>query len=340
MSYNEDSHPMQDMKEISLESCDCSKVDSFISRQHSNLKLKAKENQSVDLLVGKPQIEGKKIKGRLAYAGISLNRRLYLPEELAKGDGMTVPLIINHASIAGAENELYEQRRLSQELVQKLERGEEIPVGEVSLTWSEPELTLYYEGIITDEFFQKELTDGNMSVSLGMYYDANSPKICDVECYTVLKDAEFHEVSLVYNPGFPIATVEAVEALIKKKLLATESLEKIKFTKEDHDLYPFCPHCNKKFENEIDFDNHMRYEEDIMGHESKIENVLFYASEQTGNTLYDVWSTLHVGEVQVGTSQQLIEAKTEEGAREIFLKTRANKKDEIISIHEAVIKKT
>jgi len=46
-----------------------------------------------------------------------------------------------------------------------------------------------------------------------------------------------------------------------------KAIEKIKFTKEDHDLYPFCPHCNKKFENEIDFDNHMRYEEEIMGHE-------------------------------------------------------------------------
>ena len=31
----------------------------------------------------------------------------------------------------------------------------------------------------------------------------------------MIKGAEFHEVSLVYHAGFPIATIEAVEAMIK-----------------------------------------------------------------------------------------------------------------------------
>ena len=50
---------------------------------------------------------GKKIKGTLAYAGVSLNDRVYLPEELAKCDGMTLPLLLNHSSVAGAEGELH-----------------------------------------------------------------------------------------------------------------------------------------------------------------------------------------------------------------------------------------
>lgn len=174
------------------------------------------------LFMGQPQINGKKIKGTLAYAGVSLNNRLYLPEELQKGDGMTVPLILNHASTSGAEGEL---DRLPQRFRQGLENGEEMKVGEVTLSWDSDNLTLFYEGTVEDEFFQHEIDDANMAVSLGMYYDSDSPQVCDVECYTMIKGAEFHEVSLVYHPGFPIATIEANEVALKSK-----SLESISFT--------------------------------------------------------------------------------------------------------------
>ena len=33
----------------------------------------------------------------------------------------------------------------------------------------------------------------------------------------MIKGAEFHEVSLVYHAGFPIATIEAVEAMVKNQ---------------------------------------------------------------------------------------------------------------------------
>ena len=42
-------------------------------------------------------------------------------------------------------------------------------------------------------------------------------------CYTVIKGAEFREVSLVYHAGFPVATIEAYEKLLKKK--AMESMK-------------------------------------------------------------------------------------------------------------------
>ena len=200
-------------------------LEKFIAQQINILRKKATEGQSVDLLLGKPEIEGQKIKGVLAYAGVSLNNRLYLPEELSKGDGMTLPLIINHAAVDGAEEELYYGNRIPQEIIQKLEKGEEIKVGEVTLTWDSDQNILYYEGIVEDPFWIKEIATGNMAVSLGMYYDADSPTICNKACYTVIQNGEFHEVSLVWHPGFAIATIEAVEAVLKKR--AWEALQDI-----------------------------------------------------------------------------------------------------------------
>ena len=158
----------------------------------------------------------KKIKGTLAYAGASLNGRVYLPEELAKGDGMTVPLLVNHGSTMGAEAEL---DRLPNQYRTGLEAGKEIKVGEVTLHWNPDKLTLFYEGRISDPFFQKEVGEANMAVSLGILYDVDSPEICNESCYTIIKGTEFREVSLVYHPGFPIATIEAAEACIKKTAL-------------------------------------------------------------------------------------------------------------------------
>jgi len=199
----------------------------FVQQQIHTLMKKATEAQNVDLLLSNPTITGQKIEGVLAYAGVSLNNRLYLPEELAKGDGMRVPLIINHADVAGAEEELYRQNRVPPEIVQALEKGEEINVGYINLHWDADQNVLFYDGVIEDEFWIKEAMEGNMAVSLGMYYDADSPQYCPTgTCYTIIKNGEFHEVSLVWHPGFAIATMEAVEVRLKKN--AYELLGKIK----------------------------------------------------------------------------------------------------------------
>ena len=198
----------------------------WVQKKLNVLRLKRPAHEGVGLLFGIPTIQqdGKKIKGVLAYAGVSLNNRIYLPEELAKGDGRTLPLLLNHSNIAGAEEEL---DRLDDKMRGALENNEDFQIGWVKLRWVAEELTLYYEGVITDPFFQKEVDDAHMAVSLGIWYDSDSPKVCDQECYTLIKGAEFREVSLVYHPGFPIATIEAVEANLKKRskqIIIAESL--------------------------------------------------------------------------------------------------------------------
>jgi len=199
----------------------------YIAREVEVLKKRAKGNEAVSIMYGLPTIskQGKKIKGILAYAGVSLNDRIYLPEELSKGHGLTLPLLLNHSNIAGAEEEL---DRLDDDMVNHLENEKDFKIGEVTLDWDQEKLTLFYEGVIEHEFFQKEVDDADMAVSLGIYYDADSPVVCDENCYTIIKGAEFREVSLVYHPGFPIATIEAVENELKKEILAKQK------AKEDH----------------------------------------------------------------------------------------------------------
>jgi hypothetical protein len=159
--------------------------------------------------------KGKKIKGILAYAGVSHNQRLYLPEVLSTGDGKTLPLIFNHATHQGIENELH---RLPEDIRRQILQDQRIIVGEVKLHWKPEDLTLFYEGEIKNPFFISEVDKGDMAVSLGMIFDADSPKVCNVECYTVVKGGEFNEVSLVYHPGFPIASIEANEAYLKHQI--------------------------------------------------------------------------------------------------------------------------
>ena len=222
--------PIPKTKSVESQSCGCNNFGDFVNIQMNCLKKKAKEGQNYGLLYDQPKIEGKKIKGTLAYAGVSLNNRLYLPEELQKGDGMTVPLILNHASTAGAEDEM---SRLPQKFRDGLEQGLEMKVGEVKLTWEADDLTLYYEGTVEDEFFIKEIDDADMAVSLGLYYDSDSPQVCDQECYTMIKGAEFHEVSLVYHAGFPVATIEAVESLVKE-----QGRKALEFSRSEDPLTP------------------------------------------------------------------------------------------------------
>ena len=214
----------------SLECLACPKsvkqFEGWVKKKIEVLKSKSTAHEGVGLLFGLPTIEqkGKKIKGRLAYAGVSLNNRIYLPEELAKGDRRTLPLLLNHSNVAGAEEEL---DRLDEKMRGALESNEDFQVGWVTLRWEPKELTLYYEGIVTDPFFQNEITDADMAVSLGIWYDSDSPKVCNEECYTLIRGAEFREVSLVYHPGFPIATIEAVETNLKtraRQTIVTEAL--------------------------------------------------------------------------------------------------------------------
>ena len=237
----------------------------WVDKHIDTLKKFTTANETVGLMFSIPTKEligeNKKIKGVLAYAGASLNDRIYLPEELSKGHEQTLPLLINHSSTAGAEEELH---RLSKEVVDVLERNGDYQVGEVTLTWHPDKLTLTYEGHIDDEFFAKEVDDMDMAVSLGIYYNSDSPKYCTTEsygkCYTMIEGAEFREVSLVYHPGFPIATIEAVESRIKTRAVEAQKVEKKKATeaiqkKKEDNLLIFEGHVYEKSqEKEIEFE--------------------------------------------------------------------------------------
>ena len=189
------------------------KAEEFSTFVHEHLAYVTKGNKEGAFLFGTIQTRANEldaqegtpqpIHGVLAYAGVSRNNRLYLPEELAHGHERVVPLRVNHSSILGMEEEAF---RLPAHIREALERGEDIIVGEVKLTWHPDELTLTYEGHVANEFFKHEIELGRMSVSLGVVYDAGAPEVCDIECYTVIKGAKFEEVSLVYHPGFPVAT--------------------------------------------------------------------------------------------------------------------------------------
>ena len=238
----------------------------WVDKHIDTLKKFSTANETVGLMFSIPikELAGegkKKIKGVLAYAGASLNDRVYLPEELSKGHELKLPLLVNHSSTAGAEEELH---RLSKEVVDTLERNGDYQVGEVELTWHPEKLTLTYEGYIEDEFFAKEVDDMDMAVSLGIFYNSDSPKYCTTEsygkCYTMIEGAEFREVSLVYHPGFPIATIEAVESFVKGKARKAQAVEKKKATetiqkKKEDNLLIFEGHVYEKTQDkEIEFE--------------------------------------------------------------------------------------
>jgi len=153
-------------------------------------------------------------KGFIAREMEVLKKRAKANEAVSVMYGLPLPLLLNHSNIAGAEEEL---DRLDDDMRSHLEEERDYKIGEVTLEWDQDQLTLFYEGVIDNEFFQKEVDDAEMAVSLGIYYDSDSPTICDENCYTIIKGAEFREVSLVYHAGFPIATIEAVEAEIKQR---------------------------------------------------------------------------------------------------------------------------
>lgn len=268
------------------ESCGCKKKASeasikkyktFIEDKLAVLKSHAKAGEAVSLMYGLPTIskEGKKIKGTLAYAGVSLNDRIYLPEELAKGDGKTLPLLLNHSSTAGAEEEL---DRLDEEMIDHLENERDYQVGEVTLTWDQAKLTLFYEGVVTSKFFQNEIDEMDMAVSLGIFYDSDSPTICDENCYTVIKGAEFREVSLVWHAGFPVATVNWVDEEIR---------ESFKKSNEDH-----IKNLNKleKEEKEEGEPEHVKLVQDIKKDvkEEEASEELDIVPRETDQTVIDI----------------------------------------------------
>lgn len=133
--------------------------------------------------------EGKKIKGVAAYAGVSRNRNLYLPEELAKADGVEVPIYWSHD---------YSKP----------------PLGKAVFHWN-PELEiLEYEG---------EVSDGVSAqyVSIAAEYDYSE----EFHNLFVPRNLRFVELSLTNNPGFPLTSVvaESKKGVVYERLTVTQT---------------------------------------------------------------------------------------------------------------------
>lgn len=154
---------------------------------------------------------GTKIHGMLAYPGISANGKLYTIAELLHGDGAELPIWLNHGTLIGTEG--IGPDLLPDSYRQRLESGEEVIVG-AGRTWFDKEkLQLMHEGLITDPFYKNPAVLKQMSVSQGVLHPADLPKICDeVACYKIIQQSIYQEYSIVFKPGFSIATLSTEAA--------------------------------------------------------------------------------------------------------------------------------
>lgn len=126
------------------------------------------------------------IQGIAASPRISRNGNLYLPEELERADGVTVPL--------------------------KYEHMPDVIVGKVTYEYDKDMMQLKYRGIVTDESTIKALKDIKHFVSIGADV-GRQESICDSKnCFSVPRDLTFEELSLVKTAGIPEATLDLVES--------------------------------------------------------------------------------------------------------------------------------
>lgn len=130
-------------------------------------------------IVSEAKIDNKRnIKGIAAYPGASRNRRWYLPEELIRADGLTVPVFWDHD---------YHKD----------------PIGQARFTWDKELELLRYEADI--------LPNAPLAsfVSIGAGYDY----LDRYGEYTIPRGLNFYELSLTHNPGFPLTTAIAERKL-------------------------------------------------------------------------------------------------------------------------------
>jgi hypothetical protein len=138
------------------------------------------------------------IEGTLAMPRKSMNNNFYWASELAKGDGVRVPLRLNH---------------------DKTETG---IIGYSNLKWDSTVEHLDYDAVITDEKIDKivaEMIANGQSVKVSLGIDATSvEKICksgSTECMDAPIDVIFKEMSVLIgeNPGIPESSLNISEQI-------------------------------------------------------------------------------------------------------------------------------
>ena len=150
--------------------------------------------------------DGTHIHGMLAYPGISRNGKFYSIEQLLAGHNQDLPMWLNHAVTAGIEG--IGEDLLPQSYRTKLENGEVVILGREHLTYDPDSLQLQYEGVVTDPFYKNPEVLKKMSVSQGVLHDRDLETDCDnVSCWKKITGSVYQEMSLVFRPGFSIATL-------------------------------------------------------------------------------------------------------------------------------------
>jgi len=122
-------------------------------------------------------IQGTRIHGRLSYPGLSKNLKFYPIAEVAKADGLVLPIWLNHADTLGLQG--VGDDILPPEYRRRLEKKEEIVLGYAKTTFNPNTLEVLYEGYITDPFFKNKYVLQQMSVSQGVIHPPNLPEQCD-----------------------------------------------------------------------------------------------------------------------------------------------------------------
>ena len=171
------------------------------------------EAMNGDILVFEQTNVGTKIHGMLAYPGISGNGKLYSVGELMHGDGIDLPIWLNHGVLDGTDG--IGPELLPDSYRERLENGEELVVGHGRTWFDKDTLQLMHEGLITDPFYQNPEILKQMNVSQGVLHPKDLPHFCDeVLCYQIIQKSVYEEYSIVFKPGFSIATL-SIESLGK-----------------------------------------------------------------------------------------------------------------------------
>jgi hypothetical protein len=137
--------------------------------------------------------EKKRLAGILAIPRISLNGNLYLPEELARVHGRTVPVLWNHEGSPRSKGDAISQSDI---------------IGTMHLSWDPDLLQLRYEAEV-----DCDLPAGvPLHTSLGAFFEKEDHVCGSTRCYSVPRGLNFVEASLRPTPGIPETTVQVLES--------------------------------------------------------------------------------------------------------------------------------
>jgi len=147
----------------------------------------------------------KTIEGILAFPRVSRNGVFYWPQELAKFDGVEVPLRFNHdKSPAGI-------------------------VGKAILSYNDEKMQVKYVAHITNEEVGRLVDNHNFQVSLGALV-SEPGEIChpDGTCFEAPVLKRPTEMSIVETPGMPESTLNIVEHIVQENVTTFYVTEPLK----------------------------------------------------------------------------------------------------------------